>query len=422
MTQDRYLGCGTRFVFLSRTLMEKTYHLLPKIWFALALVLTTATQLRWNNLPMGPGELMLVIWLMSVGFHILKQGRFPLSVSFKLLIIFWGLGLVSLCAGWLVGLSQGVFDAAPALHNLLAYLFVSFVALFGAIHWRNDEIKQIGEMVLIFSIGGLIPLLIYAQYSNKLYMLSLWLGKESRFLGWSRDPNQIAILVGPFPFLALYYLKKHSSALGKVLFLLLFTCSIVLGLSTDSDSLKVAWMVSVVIYSILVLLLCGKVTYRKAAVVSGIVLLCYFAGVFIFGSEVVSWIENIYYKQDQGSVRLALWVNGLQAASHSPLVGLGPGAFSGVQEAFAGMECHNTFIDWMTNTGVIGLLLLIFLLSWTFIKALSRSNDPEAVAVLTTVITVSLFLYVIRHPIWWLYIIWVISAMSSRKECHVHIQ
>lgn len=391
---------------------------ITQIWFALALVLTTATQLRWGNSPIGPGELMLVIWLIIVGFHILKQRRILLTSSLKLFIIFWSIILILLFSGWLVGLCQGVFNVRAGIHNLLAYLFICLFTLIAVSYWDSKKVAIIGKLVLLFAVVGLAPLWIYGQWFTEFGKLQIWYG-GSRFLGWAIDPNQTAILLVPLPFIALYYLKQSRIFINKVVFLALLVGAIVLGIGTDSDSLKVSWIGAIVIYSIYTMLSRGKITYRKLVTVSAIIILVCFAGIFVFGSEICASVEEMYYLGNQGPVRIALWTNGLHAASNSPLVGFGPGAYSGVHEPFGGSECHNTFIDWMTNTGAAGFLLLFFLLTLIFIKAMSSKNE-EVVAVLTTLIIVSIFLYVIRHPIWWFYILWSISVTSIGKESEIN--
>jgi O-antigen ligase len=386
-----------------------------QIWFALALVLTTATQLRWGGLPIGPGELMLVVWLIATGLQIIKQRRITLSLPLKLFIAFWSVVLILLFAGWLVGLFQGVFDVRAGTHNLLAYLFVCLITLTAITYWNSEQAITIGKLVLFFVVLALIPLWIYGQFFNEIGSLNIWYG-GSRFLGWAVDPNQTAILTVPLPFMALYYYRQSSKFKHKMLCIVLLFGSIILGIGTDSDSLKVAWVGAIVVYFILTLLARGQLTHLKVVIALAIILLICSIGLFVFGAKIYASVEQMYYLGNQGPVRLALWANGIQATSNSPLVGFGPGAYSGVQEPFSGSECHNTFIDWMTNTGVAGFLILFFLLTFIFIKAITSSNNQEVVAVLTTLIIVSLFLYVIRHPVWWFYLLWVISLISFRKE------
>lgn len=387
---------------------------ITQIWLALSLVLTTATQLRWGDLPIGPGELMLVLWLIIAGFHILKQRRILLTSSSKLFIIFWSVILILLFAGLLVGLCQGVFNVNIGIHNLLAYLFICLFTLIALIYWDSKEVVVIGKLVLFYAVVGLAPLWIYGQWFTEFGKLQIWYG-GSRFLGWAVDPNQTAILLAPLPFIALYYLRQSRIYIHKVMFLALLIGAIILGIGTGSDSLKVAWAGAIVFYFLIAMLSRGKNTYRKLVTVSAIIIVVCFIGIFVFGPKIYASVEAMYNYGNQGAIRIALWVNGLQAISNSPFVGFGPGAYSGIYKPFSGSECHNTFIDWMTNNGIAGFLLLFFLLTIIFVRAISSKNE-EVVAVLTTLIIVSIFLYVIRHPVWWFYILWAISVTSIVKE------
>ena len=89
------------------------------------------------------------------------------------------------------------------------------------------------------------------------------------------------------------------------MFLALLVGAIVLGIGTDSDSLKVSWIGAIVIYSIYTMLSRGKITYRKLVTVSAIIILvCFAGGIFVFGSEICASVEEMYYLGNQGPVRI----------------------------------------------------------------------------------------------------------------------
>ena len=88
---------------------------------------------------------MLVLWLIIVGFHILKQRRILLTSSLKLFIIFWSIILILLFSGWLVGLCQGVFNVRAGIRNLLAYLFICLFTLIAVSYWDSKKVAIIGN-------------------------------------------------------------------------------------------------------------------------------------------------------------------------------------------------------------------------------------------------------------------------------------
>ena len=103
------------------------------------------------------------------------------------------------------------------------------------------------------------------------------------------------------------------------------------------------------------------------------------------------------------------WAPGDQ---ESPLVGLGPGPFSGWDGPFEGREAHNSFIDWGMSTGAIGLALYLGLLAWTARCAL-RSGETMPVAMLVSVVLCSVFGYMLRQPDFWMVLVLVLMLSEA---------
>jgi O-antigen ligase len=122
---------------------------------------------------------------------------------------------------------------------------------------------------------------------------------------------------------------------------------------------------------------------------------------------------NVYAEGDQGEKRFTLWLNGLQAIRESPLFGFGPGSFSGKAAPFQSNEAHNSFIDWGMSTGAVGLTIYLGLLAWTARCAL-RSGEVIPVAMLISVVMVSVFGYVLRQPDFWMVLVLVL-ILSERS-------
>ena len=99
-----------------------------------------------------------------------------------------------------------------------------------------------------------------------------------------------------------------------------------------------------------------------------------------FGPELLVMFEraatDLYADAGQGEIRFTVWLNGLRALAESPLVGWGPGAFSGLHEPFEGFEAHNTLIDWAASTGALGLALHAALWVWCASRALRMGVLP----------------------------------------------
>ena len=74
---------------------------------AAALILSTASQLRIGGVPLGPGELCLVAWLVLRVPQVFRQSGPPLTPALCRMGAFWLFLAVSLAAGTLVGLVSG---------------------------------------------------------------------------------------------------------------------------------------------------------------------------------------------------------------------------------------------------------------------------------------------------------------------------
>jgi hypothetical protein len=118
--------------------------------------------------------------------------------------------------------------------------------------------------------------------------------------------------------------------------------------------------------------------------------------------EVQSARRNAYDSLDthlkKDSVRMALWKHGLGAISKSPIVGFGPGHFSGLDSSFQNDEAHNTLIDWGTDTGIVGVAALIAWLA-VIIRQSWRIGSGVALAGILAAIAFSQFHFVLRQPI-----------------------
>jgi O-antigen ligase len=124
----------------------------------------------------------------------------------------------------------------------------------------------------------------------------------------------------------------------------------------------------------------------------------------VLASAVSGQVRTIYSTAGQGETRFTLWRNGLAAIESSPLFGLGPGAHSGYGGPHEGLEVHNTVLDWLGNTGFVGLSLFLAVLGWTAVRVLRRGS-LLALGALVSLLSISAFHHVMRHPIFWLSLI-----------------
>ena len=191
-----------------------------------------------------------------------------------------------------------------------------------------------------------------------------------------------------------------------------------------SDALNVALIIGITILACLYwynkVILSKKLSYWKGIWLKIFIPLIFISFIVIFGLSVYTIIQDgITDISDEGNQRLyiryALWKNGWEAIKVSPIFGLGTGAFSGVDDPFRGMEAHNTFIDFGTNTGLLGLMIYLLLILWTAWLAWRR-NEYVLFAGIITITLYSTFHFVLRHPLYWFYLILVISICTNEES------
>ena len=91
-------------------------------------------------------------------------------------------------------------------------------------------------------------------------------------------------------------------------------------------------------------------------------------------------------KNDLSSDRLNLWARACSLFLQYPLTGIGWRQFTNYNTY--GHEVHNTYLQWLCETGVIGFVFICIPLLWLFLKAVrnynrlrSWGNAPEVVRI-----------------------------------------
>jgi O-Antigen ligase len=393
-------------------------------WAALGVTLSGATQLRMEGLPVGPSELVLAAWMSFVVFLLLRGVRFGSSQG---MVVggYWLAQFVVMGLGAAIAVHTHRSVPGDAIHDGVAFAYVAVLSVVLTLRLYDGDHHEyhwkFARLTLGFNALAAGLLLSLAMATPHLGPIDLWYG-GIRFRGWSENPNQMALAMAPMPFLGWWLMRKTSSRLGKAACLLGIALCVAAGIATRSDGMRVAWVASLgAIFG----LLFYRVTMRGRSRwlhVTHIIIpaLVVIVGIF-FGDEIVTQITRIagdvYAEGDQGEKRFILWAHGLEAISQSPLFGFGPGAFSGYGAPFQGREAHNSFIDWAMSTGGIGIAIYLSLLVWATRCAL-RSRETMPVAMLISIVAVSVFGYVLRQPQFWSVMILVLILTERRTVRH----
>jgi O-antigen ligase len=390
-------------------------------WLAFALALTTATQLRIPGLPVGAGELLLLGWILAEVLRMMFQGRVagtPLARTLPLLwLALWGV----LALGWLNAYRLDV-RGASAGHDFPAFVFagllvVALVARPGA----EARLRASVEAVATATVVPLALLLLAIPVTTQVGPVVIWAG---RFHGWALNPNQIAIALAPVPFLMLH--RLHGGTPHRRRVALVAAGSVAVGVASLSDALFLGWAIAGALSAAMVFVAALRRPQRsfgRAALLYVLVPITLLLGAGAVGVTIVRRVDTIiasvyHGDREQGALRVQLWRHGLEAISESPVVGLGPGAHSGVLAPHQGSESHNSLIDWTASTGLVGMSLLGALLLWAVARA-AATGSAGLVGAIVAMLTLSLFHYTLRQPLFWFYLLYVTTeaaAIASRAR------
>jgi O-antigen ligase len=129
--------------------------------------------------------------------------------------------------------------------------------------------------------------------------------------------------------------------------------------------------------------------------------------------------------------RTTLWHEALDIVSTEPVFGVGPGDFANTSPtALADVDAlwaHSAYLEVAAETGVVGLLLLVALIGWTY-GALYRSRQDTRLVVIATAAVTALAVhaaidYVIHFPSVVLIaaiLVGLATGQPSRSGNHVH--
>ncbi len=391
---------------------------------ATSILLSSATQLRVPGTPVGPGELLLAGFVLVAGASVLRVGAARIQSTTRPLLFFWGVAIMALAGGWFVGLTSGESIAATN-RDAAAYLFcASFVIVLVLQHRGADLIVRAGRWLVFESavvVGGLLAFGLVR--GGQVGMVSVWY-YDVRFRGWAANPNQMALLLAPLPWLALALATVESRSRWSLRAAAVILVG--LGLATRSDALLVAWsLVGASVALIQVFSFAAKPTRSliRAALGRVVMPLALITGSVVVGWPALDWAEGrvaiAFDEGGQGADRITRWAYGLEAVAQSPVVGFGPGSFSGPVGPFSGQEAHNTLIDWATSSGLVGLAALLILGFWALGRCL-RARSVWAIAPVAVLVLFMQLHYVLRQPLAWFYLMMavVVADLSFRNRIH----
>ncbi|MCW3476489.1 O-antigen ligase family protein [Limobrevibacterium gyesilva] len=403
---------------------------------ALGLLLTMASQFRLGGLPIGPGEMCLVIWvLLALVREVARLGP-PLTIPLSRMLIFWALFAFAETLGTLTALAiQDVHDPVWFLHDVMAYPLVAAVSCLSVAGLdAGARLHRVGWILLALGAALLTPQLAGAWGLVDLPIIDPWFG--DRFRGWSNNPNQLALLCAVLVLLALHLADtatRRGEWIGAV------ACAIpplFIGRATKTDTFTFALMAAGPVFLAIKMRVWLVSRERKMMLRPRVALLAVTTAPLLLASLVPFGLSAVADSQSlamglmknggkeaaaEADTRLELWREAISRGIEAGMLGLGPGPHLPIPSSIVtarqtepgldtgdhptpnGMpnfEAHNTPLDLFTQGGVIAVLGFVWLMATAFAVSY-RARVAGLTALLCGLGVFSLTNLVVRVPIFW---------------------
>jgi hypothetical protein len=400
---------------------------------ALGILLSNGTQLRFGDMPIGPGELLLVTWLLLAFIGQLLHAPPRASLALTIVARFWIAMAFAQAAGLVVGLAlEPFFDVPSIVHDVVAYSLLACVGLMMAIRLADQAARRrTAWLVAIFGAGCQLLLLADAFDVVPIAAIEPWF--FDRLKGWCNDANQLGLLSACLTANAVFLAQTRSGLVGTLVGAACAVIAVVTGILTKSDSYTVFLLVAVPVMT-----LTGARRWTETtrppppvkALIVGLALVAtplFVAALVPFVPAVLDRVENyskdVYDDNDQGATRFMLWSEAVKKGTEAGMAGMGPGAHltskSYKRPPPDKFEAHNTTLDLFTQGGLLAsaaFLGLIGSAAWCAIRARIAALAGLSCGLLVF----SLFHFVIRHPEFWFSVILTLQeaalVLSSRGQ------
>jgi len=427
--------------------------LLGEALLALGMLLTTASQLRLGNLPIGPGELCLVIWLMLMFTRELGRLGPPMTPALSRLLIFWTVFVCSQSLGFLTALFLGEqYDPHWVLHDVMAYPLLIAVSCLSIVDpGAESRLRRVAWFLTTFGTVSLAFQVAVGWDLVSFPLIEPWFWE--RFSGWSSNPNQLSLLCGVLGLISLHLADTATRTGGRLVAILCLILPIYVGRMTGSDTFTLALVASGPIFILLKLRTWLLLPGRKIAIRSGlawVIILSLPLMVALLSPLALVTASNTgtYAKElaknggqdlgEESNLRFSLWVEAIKLGIRSGFMGLGPGPHLEIpvtilmgraadtdpqpynlehpdQLPVPNFEAHNSFLDLLTQGGVIAVLCFVWIVGVS-----GRIAYKARLAGLTTLIC-GLVIFcmtglIVRHPLVWFAITLCLVAKGEGDE------
>ncbi|ARN56292.1 O-antigen ligase family protein [Sedimentisphaera salicampi] len=348
---------------------------------------------------------------------------FGYAVSIVILLKFFTKGFVItkevICFGaWLLWSLTGIMVAVSMyVFGTSFFRMFQFFVLFMLILRVADNFKNLKLISILFFLG-FVEAVIYTFLSGD-FLLGTETGE--RITGVSSNPNGLAIIIQHMLILQLAFFELSKKKWIKIFMLALLPFQAKLIFATGSKK--------GLIFFIFILLVWYAVFHWKDIVKRPLLFLFLLAGGLVFiawmssaiadtivGKRMRMFLETAETGGGAGEqARIGLVKEGFRVFSEHPLIGVGLNQF-GFNNKF-GIYAHNTYIELLTNGGLIGFVLMMAVFVILALKGFKNrmSNIPEVAIVSKMVIVFFAYAALISlvAPLFFSHYHWVVLGLIA---------
>ncbi|MBM7560336.1 O-antigen ligase family protein [Marinitoga litoralis] len=298
------------------------------------------------------------------------------------------------------------------------YLFLLFLFLISYNISENTYKYLLKKIIIIWTISGLINVFIglFAYATGRSELLGTKVIRFSiRLVGFFKDPN----VLGPFLIIPALYLfeefyKSKKGWIKKIIILFFLSLGILLSFS------RAAWLnyfigVFIIIFAYA---LKNKTLYNWKTLLALSLLLVVIISLFTIDMEIMGISFKSIFKSRLGIKSYDMNRFKSQAASLNMLKmnllsGIGPGNY----EEITNYSAHNTFLRYLGERGLLGIITLYIFLIYIFLKAYQIKDNIFLLASLTGLMINSYIVDTLhwRH-MWILFVLIILKEENKNYE------
>ncbi|OZU88372.1 hypothetical protein CIL03_12035 [Virgibacillus indicus] len=307
------------------------------------LILNTMIRTQYEVLK-NIGELSIYLSFVFMLLMLIKSFIVRETYNSSLKMIYWSIALMMIINS-LSFITTNKVDSLYYCQLMLLYLFILGLI---RVKWSTRHIKLLGY------ISGLTLILLFAHWILSDFSVH-------RFKSIFRNPNYLAVLL-----FCLFYFKvlivKYSNRIEKIYFISLIGMNFVLIYATNTRSVLIAF--GVILISWLFSKYYRKLFHYIFYVTIAFNILFLFIYIKIQNTAIGLFLDNLSIQllgKSLYSGRSELWDRIINKIIENPLFGYGLGT-NARDITDTTLTSHNQYLQVLIETGIIGLILFIFLL------------------------------------------------------------